>query len=83
MHIITPVIVLNTLGRVFGGDLWFQLIPLLSVFTGYWASRLYLKSFRVDSPGRRAVVATLTGTVLFWSSCLALVCSMANLPTGW
>ncbi len=83
MHIITPVVVLNTVGRLFGDDLWFQLTPILSILAGYGASRFYLKSFRVERPGRRALVATITGTVLFWGSCLAFVCSLANLPTGW
>lgn len=83
MHIITPVVLLNTVGRVFGGDVLFQLMPVLSILVGYGASRFYLKAFSVDSPGRRAIMATITGTVLFWGSCLAFVCSLANLPTGW
>ena len=83
IHIITPVVVLNTVGRLFGGDVWFQLTPILSVLAGYVASRFYLKSFRVERPERRALMATIAGTVLFWGSCFAFVCSLANLPTGW
>ena len=83
MHIIVPVVVLNTVGRLFGGGVWLQLMPLLSPLVGYWVARLYLRTLRVGSPGRRALTATITGTVLFWGSCLAFVCSLANLPTGW
>ncbi len=83
MHIFTPVALLNTVGRLFGGDMWFQLTPILSILAGYWASHFYLKTVRVERPKRRALMATITGTVLFWGSCLAFVCSLANLPTGW
>jgi len=83
MHIIVPVVALNTVGRVFGGDALFQLMPVFSISAGYGVSHFCLKAFRVESPGRRAIIATIIGTVLFWGSCLAFVCSLANLPTGW
>ena len=83
MHIITPLVILSTVGMIFSGEAWFQLMPFISPLLGFWLARLYMKTLKVDSPGRRAIMATITGTVLFWGSCFALVCSMANLPTGW
>lgn len=82
-HIVTPIVVLNTIGRLFGGPLWFQITPLISMAVGYWIAFTYLKTLKIDHPRRKALVATVTGTVLFWGSCLAFVCSLANQPMGW
>ena len=83
MHILTPIIVLNTVARVLSGGFWFQILPFLSVGAGLGFSYLYMKLFRVERPFTRALISTITGTVLFWGSCLAFVCSVANYPTGW
>ncbi len=83
MHILTPIVALNTIARVFGGDLLFQIMPFLSVGTGLGISYLYMRAFKVEKPFMRALISTVTGTVLFLGSCLAFVCSIANYPPGW
>ncbi|WP_457600223.1 hypothetical protein [Hydrogenivirga sp.] len=79
MHIFVPVVLPDAFSRFiypFGG-LYFQLSPLLSIFVGFGASYLYFKLFRVERPAKRALISTIIGTVLFWSSCLALMCALA------
>ncbi len=83
IHIITPIVVLNTVARILGGPLWLQITPLISIVVGYWIAFTYLKTLKIDHPRRKALVAAITGTVLFWGSCLAFVCSLANQPMGW
>ena len=74
------IVVADTL---LGTGPWFQLTPFLPVLFGYLAARFYMRTFKVKNPSAKALVATVNGTVLFWGSCLAFVCSLANLPTGW
>ena len=59
------------------GGAYFQLTPFLSVLTGFGLSYLYFRRLGIDRPAKRALVSTITGTVLFWGSCVALVCSIA------
>jgi len=83
VHIITPIVVLNTVARLFGGSTWFQFIPIASLLAGYGVALLYFRAVGMEGAKRRAVISVITGSVLFYGSCLAFVCSIANLPTGW
>lgn len=57
-------------------DIYFPLSPLLSVVVSYWVSFLYLKTSKVDNYKMKAVITTITGTVLVWASCVGLVCAL-------
>lgn len=79
MHILVPIVLPDTFPRLIYSfrELYFQLSPFLSILAGFGASYFYFKLFRVERPAKQAIISTIVGTVLFWSSCIALLCALA------
>lgn len=82
MHPFLIIFITNII-QGFLKEIWFETFPLFTLLAAYGASYLYLKKAGVEGYKRKALVATLTGSLILLGSCFALVCSMSNYPTGW
>ncbi len=51
--------------------------PFFSIAVGFGASYIYFRVFKVDNPLSKAGIATAIGTVMFWGSCIAILCVLA------
>ncbi|MDQ7038771.1 MAG: hypothetical protein Q9N26_06185 [Aquificota bacterium] len=74
---VSHILVIFVIPDLLKTGIYYELFPILPVLAGFGVSYLYFRIFRVERPAMRAVISTITGTVLFLGSCLALVCSIA------
>ncbi len=58
-------------------EFYFEVWPFLALILALVVTYPYMKVVRVDAPFRKALLSTLIGSVLFWGSCIGLLCAIA------
>ena len=79
LHYFIPVVIPDKFPRLIYPihDLYYDLAPLSTIFTSIVFSYLYMRLVRAPSPFKKAIISVITGTVLFWASCIGILCAIA------
>ena len=79
MHFFVPIVIPDSFPKVIYPlkDFYFTLSPFIAIASALGLSYLYAKAVKLENPFRKAILATLMGTFIFWASCIGLLCALA------
>ena len=58
-------------------EFYYEMWPFLTLLLALVVTYLYMKVMRAGAPFRKALLSTLIGSILFWGSCIGLLCAIA------